>query len=182
MTMPDQKQVAPQNIILCGFMGTGKTTIGQVIAATLGWQFADTDHVIETRQGKTISQIFWQDGESTFRQLETALCLEISAWRQTVIATGGGIVLKPENREALTKAGLVVCLDASPELIAERLAGATDRPLLAGDDPIKRIRDLMAARFIAYKALHNHVDTAGQTPQQLADEIIAIWKHVGQVI
>ena len=180
--MLDQKLVAPQNIILCGFMGTGKTTVGQAIAATLGWQFADTDQVIETRQGKSVSQIFWQNGESLFRQLETALCLEICSWHQTVIATGGGIVLKPENREVLAKAGLVVCLDASPELIAERLADATDRPLLAGDDPVKRIRDLMAARFVAYGALRHHVDTTGQTPQQLADEIIAIWKRVGQVI
>src|SRR4051812_8953129 len=85
------------NIILCGFMGTGKTTIGQRVSARLDWQFIDTDQVIEARQGRLIREIFAQDGEPAFRRLESELCLELSSWRHMVIATGGGIVLNPDN-------------------------------------------------------------------------------------
>jgi shikimate kinase len=184
MIMPDQASDQPSdltsNIILCGFMGTGKTTVGRAIAAALGWQFADTDQLIESRTGKTISQIFWSDGESHFRQLESEICVELGSWQHYVVATGGGIVLRPENRDALAKAGLVICLDAPPEVIVARLADASDRPLLAGGNPVLRIRELMAARFLAYNALPHHIDTTNQTPEQLASQIILLWKRVRQ--
>lgn len=165
----------PANIILCGFMGTGKTTIGQIIAGRLGWPFVDTDQVIEERQGKTIHTIFAEQGEPFFRRLESDLCVELADWQQTVIATGGGTVVNPENRAALQRAGLVVCLDAPAEAIAARLAGVTDRPMLAGNDPVARIRDLLTLRTAAYGAIPCHVDTAGRTPEAIADEVIQLW-------
>jgi len=169
----------PANIILCGFMGTGKTTIGQIIAGRLGWSFVDTDQVIEERQGKAIRMIFAEAGEPYFRRLESDLCIELATWRQTVIATGGGTVVKPENRAALQRAGLVVCLDAPAEAIAARLAGVTDRPMLAGDDPAARIRELLAMRVSAYSAIPCHVDTAGRSPEAIADEVIQLWQQSG---
>jgi shikimate kinase len=173
--MPDSQ---PDNIILCGFMGTGKTTVGKLIAAKMGWQFVDTDQVIEARQGQTVSAIFAEAGESAFRQMESALCVEMIGWRQTVIATGGGIVLREENRANLNRAGLVVCLDAPADEIVARLSGATDRPLLAGDNPTVRIAELLAARESVYGALPCHVHTAGHAPHEIAEAIIALWKQI----
>ena len=165
----------PDNIILCGFMGTGKTTVGRLITARQHWRFVDTDRIIEQRQGKSISAIFADEGESAFRRLESALCRELRGWQHMVIATGGGIVLDPANRENLVEAGLVVCLEAPPEEIAARLVHVTDRPLLAGPDPISRIKELLAARASAYGALPYHIDTAERPAQAVADEIVALW-------
>ncbi|MCC7451854.1 MAG: shikimate kinase [Anaerolineae bacterium] len=169
----------PANIILCGFMGTGKTTIGQIIAKRLGWPFVDTDQVIEERQGKAIRMIFAEEGEPFFRRLESDLCMELATWRQTVIATGGGIVVNPDNRAALQRAGLVVCLDAPAEEIAARLAGVTDRPMLAGGDPAARIRELLTARTSAYGTIPCHVDTAGRSPEAITEAIIQLWQRSG---
>lgn len=164
------------NIILCGFMGTGKSTVARIIAERLGWAFEDTDRAIEARQGKTISAIFAESGEAAFRAMERALCEEIPNWRHVVIATGGGIVLDPANRANLVRAGLVVCLHASPAEIAARLVGKTNRPLLAVPDPEKRIAELLAARAEAYGALPHHLDTHGATPAIIAERVIALWR------
>jgi shikimate kinase len=156
-------------------MGTGKTTIGRIIAARLGWQFADTDALIEQRQGKSIRDIFAQDGEEAFRQLETELCRELVDWQEHAIATGGGIVLRAENRALLQRAGLVVCLEAPAEEIYRRLQHATNRPLLQADDPQQRIRDLLAERAEAYGALPLHIGTIGMRPGETASMIIRLW-------
>jgi shikimate kinase len=161
-------------------MGTGKTTIGQRVASRLGWPFADTDHVIESRQKRSIREIFAQDGETAFRNLEAELCREVITWRRTVLATGGGIILNPANREALASAGLVICLEAPAHEIVARLHGASDRPLLAGADPEVRITELLAARAEAYAALPHHLDTTGSTPDQLAQAVIALWNRERQ--
>jgi len=170
-----------QNIILCGFMGTGKSTVGQLLASRLGWRFADTDKVIESRQGRTIPQIFTQAGEPAFRELERALCQEIIDWHKTVIATGGGVPVNPENRAALLEAGLVICLDAPPAEIARRLTAEAqpDRPMLASADadPTARVTELMAIRKAAYDALPNHINTGGVTPNQIVELIISQWKR-----
>ena len=170
----------PENIILCGFMGTGKTTVGRIVAAMLGWRFWDTDAQIEAQLGRPISQIFAEDGEAYFRRWESAICQELARRRHEVIGAGGGIVLNPANREALSRAGLVICLDAPADEIAARLAGMTDRPLLAGPDPAKRIAELLAARAEAYGALSHHIDTAGCSPEEVAEAILALWgRHDG---
>jgi shikimate kinase len=165
----------PENIILCGFMGTGKTTVGRIVAARLGWRFWDTDSLIEAQLGRPISQIFAEDGETFFRRWESSICQELAWGRHEVIGTGGGIVLNPANREALNRAGLVICLDAPADAIAARLAGMTDRPLLAGPDPAKRIAELLAARAEAYSALPHHIGTAGRSPEAVAEAILALW-------
>src|SRR5215471_6848388 len=94
------------NIVLVGFMGTGKTTVGKLVAERLSWRFADTDKLIEARAERAIPDIFLQDGEPTFRKLESQVCAEVSLWRHTVIATGGGVWMNPTNREKLGASGL----------------------------------------------------------------------------
>ncbi len=158
-------------------MGTGKTTIGRIVAAQLGWEFVDTDQVIEARQGRSVRKIFAQDGEPIFRRLESELCRELATWTHKVIATGGGIVLNGDNRVALQQAGLVVCLDAPAQEIAARLAEDKDRPLLAGADPTARISELMAKRSDAYAAIPCHVNTAGSAPEQIAETVITLWRR-----
>lgn len=167
----------PGTIILCGFMGTGKTTVGRFVAARLGWRFVDTDRLIEQRAGQSVADIFANEGEAAFRARERELCAEISSWRRVIVATGGGIVLDPANRDALVRAGLAVCLDAPAEEIARRLKHSRTRPLLAGPDRLTRIRDLMASRADAYAALPFRVNVAGREVEDIAAEIIALWRN-----
>jgi shikimate kinase len=170
-----------RNIILCGFMGTGKTTIGKLVAARIGWQFADTDQVIEARCGKRVSAIFAEDGEAAFRQMERDLCAEIAAhWRYHVIATGGGMVLEAANREALARAGCLICLDLPAEQLARRLAGKTDRPLLANPpngDLTAHIEALLAARAEAYRAVPHHIETAQLSPYGVSEAVLNVWRR-----
>ncbi len=172
MTTPDK---LPDNIILCGFMGTGKTTVGQILASRLGWQFADTDQMIEQRAGKTVSAIFEHNGEAAFRTMESAVAADLLHFHNTVIATGGGMVLRPENCHYLEQAGFVVCLDAPITEIAQRLATMQDRPLLGQADLLTRITELMAARAPAYAQIQQHVDSAGQSPLEVAEAILALY-------
>jgi shikimate kinase len=166
--------ITPDNVILCGFMGTGKTTVGKIVASRLKWRFADTDHLIERKQGRTISAIFAEDGEPAFRKLESEMVATLRHVRCMVIATGGGILLNPDNRDALQRSGLVICLDAPAEEIVARLAAHTDRPLLAAPDPKSRVAELMAARTAAYAAIKHHVNTAGKTPEQIAQAVLSL--------
>ena len=168
----------PKNIILCGFMGTGKSSVGRILAERLGWQFVDTDALIEQREGRTVSAIFAGDGEAKFRDLESALAAELMNYHHTVIATGGGIVLKAENRASMDRAGLVICLDAPADEIVKRLAQFTDRPLLAGANPAARVAELLAQRKTAYGAIQQHVDTSDRSPEQVADTILTLWHTV----
>jgi shikimate kinase len=165
------------NIILCGFMGTGKTTVGRLIAAQLGWRFADTDRLIEQRTGQSVATIFADQGEAAFRAREQQLCQEIGGWRRVVVATGGGIVLDPANREALIGAGLAVCLEAPAEEIARRLEQSRTRPLLAGPDRLTRIRNLLESRADAYAALPYRVTVTGREAGDVAAEIIRLWRN-----
>ncbi|MFQ3536017.1 MAG: shikimate kinase [Aggregatilineales bacterium] len=170
-----------RNIILCGFMGTGKTTVGKLVAARLGWQFADTDQVIEERCGKPVSAIFAEDGEAAFRAMERELCNQIAAsWRGYVIATGGGMVLDAANRQQLMRAGCLICLDLPAEHLARRLAGKTDRPLLAdppNGDLTAHIQALLAARAESYRAVPHHINTTGLSPYSVSEAILEIWRR-----
>lgn len=167
----------PDNIILVGFMGTGKTTVGKLVAARLGWRFADTDQVIERRVGKSVHDIFAIQGEPAFRQMEAALCAEISTWRRSVIATGGGILLDPMNYERLNSAGLVICLTASLEQIAARLEYDANRPLLNGADRVQRLNELLSARAALYNSVPHQVETSGQTPYAVSDSVLHLWQR-----
>ena len=125
-----------RNIVLTGFMGTGKTAVGRAVGRILGREFVDMDELIAARAGKPIPRIFAEDGEEAFRRMERALCRELSARDGLVIATGGGALVDPENRALMMKSGIVVCLTASRDEIVRRLSGtdASARPLLE-DDP-----------------------------------------------
>ncbi len=161
-----------RNIVITGFMGTGKTTVGRLVADRLGRSFVDTDDEIARRAGKSIREIFEQQGESYFRHCERRLCRFLAAQRGLVIATGGGMLVDESNRRVMLASGLVVCLNASPEVIRARLEReASERPLLRGD-----WQALLAQRAAAYAAIPHQVDTADKTPQRVADEIIALWQ------
>jgi shikimate kinase len=163
-------------IILVGFMGTGKSTVGRLVAERLGWRFTDTDQVIEGRAGKPVREIFTQDGEAAFRALEADVCEELRMWRNTVIATGGGILLAPENRTRLFRAGLVICLSAPAEQIARRLAHDSDRPLLAGADRLQKMQELLGARQAVYALAPYRIETSGMTPFAVSERVIQLWR------
>lgn len=162
------------NIILTGFMGTGKTTVGRLLAAQLGRPFVDTDDLIVERDGRSVADIFNEDGETRFRELEAEVAAELAGRRGLVVATGGRLMLDPANAAALGATGPVFCLAAEPAAILERVAaGGEPRPLLAVDDPERRVMALLQRRAAAY-ARFRTVDTDGQSPQQIAATVAAL--------
>lgn len=168
--------MAKRNIVLVGFMGTGKTTVGRLLAEQTGMPLIDMDTLIEERAGKTISDIFAEEGESHFRTLERELVQELATRERQVISTGGGIILNPDNIADFEKTGLVVCLLASAETILERLRHDTSRPLLAGDKASKIIQ-LLETRKPLYEAIEHMIDTTGRpSPQPTATEIIKLYE------
>ena len=163
------------NLILTGFMGTGKTTVGREVARRLGWPFVDMDAEIEARAGKSIPRIFAEEGEAAFREMESSLCRELSRRSGWVIATGGGALIDPDNREVVQASGTVVCLTCDVEGILERLRRKPQgRPLLAVDDPRAEIEHLLAARQEAYAAIPWQVDTTGLSVAQIAGRVLAL--------
>lgn len=167
------------NIILTGFMGTGKTVVGQAVAEQLGRWFIDMDQVIERRAGRPISAIFAEQGEMAFRLMEAELCQELAGERNLVIATGGGALVPEANRQALERSGVLICLTAPVDVILDRLQHATDRPLLAGSDRRERIEALLAQRAAAYAAIPHHIDTAGLAVDEVAEQVIRIARRAG---
>ncbi len=162
-----------ENIILVGFMGCGKTTIGKKLAKAFGYEFLDTDAMIEEQQGKRISDIFAQEGEEAFRQMETELLMQLR--REAVgkiIATGGGMPMREENRRLLREVGTVVFLEAEFDTILERLQNDTTRPLAEGEDREKRLRPLYELRYPLYKeAAEVCVDTEGKSFYAIIQEL-----------
>ncbi|MFA6174395.1 MAG: shikimate kinase [Kiritimatiellales bacterium] len=163
-----------QNIILIGFMGTGKTVTGRVLAERTGMELVDMDSLIEKRQGKTIPEIFAADGEPAFRAMERELVKELSKCRGLIISTGGGIVLNPDNIADFEKSGLTVCLLASPETVFQRLEKDTTRPLLSGDKK-GQIEALLTRRKPLYDTIAHVVNTDGLTAEQTADRILELY-------
>jgi shikimate kinase len=140
-----------QNIVLIGFMGTGKTTIGKIASERLGLEFADTDDLVVEQVGEPIPQIFERIGEDGFRKLETGVLRGLAGQGGKIIATGGGIVTLPENIGLLKKLGFVVWLSATVETIFARVSLNRDRPLLYTDDPLQTITDMLAEREPLYR-------------------------------
>ena len=163
------------NIILTGFMGTGKSSVGRLLAARLGFTFVDTDAVIENRCGQAIHEIFRDRGEPAFRAMEAALAEELGAGDRQVIATGGRMMLDSANAAALSRHGRVFCLWATPEEILDRLSGTGTavRPLLEGSDPEARIRALFEERRAGY-AQFIPVTTSGKTLFAVVEALLAI--------
>ena len=141
-----------QNIVLIGFMGSGKSSVGRLIAGRLGFQFVDTDALIVERAGMEIPEIFERDGEAHFRDLETAVLESLAHRDRCVIATGGGVVLRERNRELLEELGFVVLLTASEDVIFERVSRNAKRPLLQTPNPRETVSTMLAARLPAYEA------------------------------
>lgn len=160
------------NIALIGFMGTGKSSVGQLVAAQLHFTFLDTDHVIEARAGKTISDIFAQDGEPAFRALEKKIVDELVTRKKTVISTGGGLPANPENFASLKTHSLIVCLWASPEKIWERVRSQSHRPLLNEADPLAKIRRLLAEREPYYRQADVLLNTEMRALKDVAQQVI----------
>lgn len=160
------------NLALIGFMGTGKSIIGRILAGKLGYEFIDTDLAIETDYGKKISQIFAEEGEPIFRSLENKLARELGRIDRKVIATGGGWVLNSENLRLSRKNGFIISLTAQPEMIYRRVKDETHRPLLADADPLGKIIQILSEREKLYRDADLVVDTSQGTPEQLAEQII----------
>ena len=140
-----------KNIALVGFMGTGKSTVGQLVAGMLGFRFVDTDEMIEGMAGRKIADIFTADGEARFRELERAVVHDLEQYSNSVISTGGGLVTTPENLASLKKHALVVCLWCSAETIFKRVGHQSHRPLLRVENPLQRIQTLLQERAPHYR-------------------------------
>lgn len=160
------------NVILVGMMGSGKTTVGRLLAERTGREFIDLDALIESRVGKRIVEIFSDVGEEGFRDLETETLQDIAGATHAVIATGGGMVIRPENRRLLQKLGLVVWLDAPPDALLKRIGGDESRPMLHGQNPLKRMERLLSERRGFYADASNiHLDTTELTPDEIAARV-----------
>jgi len=163
-----------KNIYLVGFMGTGKTVTGKVLADKLKREFVEVDELIEQAQGKPITDIFAQEGEAHFRALEKKALKELSLKQGLVVSCGGGLICNEDNLKLLKETGWVFCLKASPGTIYERTKKYAHRPLLNVKDPLKKIEELLKQRASYYSRAHYSIDTEKVKPSVVADKIIAI--------
>lgn len=157
-----------RNIVLVGFMGTGKSSVGRCLSKALNMTFTDMDDRIVERAGKPVSRIFAEEGEHAFRALEREVASELSRQSGLVIATGGGVVLNPANIRDFSATGFVVCLTATPETIIARLKDDTTRPLLRDGNKLESIRALLMARQPLYDAIPMQVRTSSLSPDAVA--------------
>ncbi len=163
---------------LVGMMGSGKTTVGQLIASSAGVEFRDTGAEVERRAGMTISDLWAEGGEVSFRSLEAEVVVDSARMESAVIAAGGEAVTDPSSRAVISSSGTVVWLRAQPGELVDRLTGQTGRPLLdSADDLEGTLRDLAIRRSGNYRSLADHtVDVDGRSPAELATTIEALWK------
>lgn len=161
-----------RNLALIGFMGTGKSTVGRLVADQLRFELLDTDTLIETQAGKTITDIFRDDGETAFRELERATVRVLAARCKTVIATGGGLPVFFDNLAVLKTYALTVCLWASPEAIYERVRHHGHRPLLQDADPLGKIRSLLAKREPFYRQADVLINTEQRSAREVATQVL----------
>lgn len=162
-------------IFLIGPMGAGKSTIGRLLAAELNFQFKDSDRVIEEKTGADIPWIFDMEGEEGFRERETQALTELAGEKQMVVATGGGIILRQQNREIMKQSGIVCYLTASIDQLVERTARDKKRPLLQVEDPRQKIIDLLAYREPFYLDAADHVvNTDRRSPKAVAQDIVQL--------
>lgn len=167
-----------RNIVLVGFMGSGKTTVGKLIAEKTGMTLLDMDSIIADRAGKTINEIFAGEGEAHFRALERSLAQELAATEGNIISTGGGIVLNARNITDFEETGLVVCLLVDAETVLDRVKHDSSRPLLAGDKEAKIIQ-LLESRKTLYESIAHKIETSGRpSPEPTAQEIIDLYHSI----
>ncbi len=160
------------NLYLIGMSGSGKTTVGSLLAQQLGYGYLDTDEVIVKATGRTINQLFATEGEAAFRQLESEVLAQVCAYTKLSVATGGGIVLRRENWSYLHH-GLIVWLDVPVEILSSRLAADTTRPLLQDPDRILKMRSLLEQRQSLYAQADLRITvSADETPEQIATQVM----------
>ncbi|MFH5182991.1 shikimate kinase [Paenibacillus sp. TAB 01] len=159
------------NIVLIGFMGTGKSTVGRMLSERLGWTFTDTDILIERQQGTTISEIFRLHGEAAFRKIESETIEAVLQGERQVVSTGGGAVLAEQNRRNMLEGGLVVALSATAETIIERVSQDQTRPLVQGDVS-ERVHTLLETRKHAYDFAELRIDTSELSVEQIVQKIV----------
>ncbi len=170
-------QAARPNLVLVGFMGTGKSAVGRRAARKLDLDFVDMDDLIENRVGKPISELFREEGEVGFRARERALVEELAGEAGRVIATGGGVVLDPRNLLDFERGGVVVCLLAGVETILRRVAAQDHRPLLEQGDKRARVGALLEQRRPLYQAIRHRVDTDHNVLERTVAAVVAIYRH-----
>jgi shikimate kinase len=168
------------NIALIGFMGSGKSSVGRMLAAQLKFEFMDTDDLIERRAGRTITEIFDRDGEARFRQFERELVEQMVSWRRKVISTGGGLGASQENLISLKHHSLVVCLWASPEQIWRRVSRQSHRPLLHDPDPLMKIQTLLAIRRPFYVQADVLISSDNRSVREVTSHILHEFRLVRQ--
>jgi shikimate kinase len=160
-----------KNIILTGIPGVGKTSVGKQLARDLGYAFVDTDLLIETDQRMDIPSIFSKQGEPFFRDVEARIIRQVLENENQVISTGGGAVIRDENRSAFKKSSMVICLMADPEIIYERIKHETHRPLLRTQDPKRTIKELLESREKFYRQADLIIDTSEKSVDEAVKEI-----------
>jgi shikimate kinase len=164
------------NIVILGFMATGKTSVAKELSNRLGMKYISTDELIEKEEKRTIPQIFKEYGEPYFRKLERKVVKQISKIDNLVIDTGGGVVLNEDNIKDLRKNGILFCLKANPEIILRRTQKDSYRPLLRTNDKLSRIEELLQERQPYYNKIENSIDTSNMTIQRVVEKIIRILK------
>jgi shikimate kinase len=165
-----------KNIILTGFMGTGKTAVGKELSRLLNMRLVDVDSEIEQNSKMKITDIFNNFGEPYFRDAEAEMIRKVARTKNTVISTGGGAVLREENMQVLRETGVIFCLYADPETIISRTKSSKDRPLLNVEDPLAKIKELLRTRMPFYEKAGIVIDTNGKTPLEVAEEIVEIFR------
>lgn len=164
-----------EHIFLIGFMGAGKTTVSWKLGERSGVEVLDTDQMLVEQEGKSISRIFEEDGETYFRDRETELLKTLQGRKPAVISCGGGVPLREENGLLMKQCGKVVWLNATPETIYERVKNSTDRPLLNGNMNVPYIRSMMESRREAYASCASHIiDTDGRSFAEIVEEILSL--------
>lgn len=161
------------NLYLVGMMGAGKSAVGRPLAARLGYRFVDADSAIEAVANQPVEAIFDAEGEAGFRSLETAVLGQLASWHSLVVATGGGVVTRPENWGHMQQ-GVVIWLDAPRDRLLQRLAAdPTPRPLLHGDNPAARLDALLAQRLPLYSQADLRISQEQQTPAEVAALVLS---------
>jgi shikimate kinase len=162
------------NVVLIGLSGSGKTTVGRLLAKRLGWRFVDTDREIQHEQGQSVQAIFREHGEPSFRAIEAAMVARVCGRTHQVIATGGGSPVAEANRERMLDGNLVIFLECAPSTLANRLTRSIarePRPMLEDRDLAERLAELGEQRDAAYRCAHHVVQTDHRTPREVADVI-----------
>lgn len=166
-----------KNIVLIGFMGSGKSIISKRLANMLNRQLLSTDDLIVQQEGRSVNRIFEESGEGYFRQMERKVVEGVAEKQSVVIDCGGGVVLNPENITDLKRRGILIYLSASPECIYENIKDKDDRPLLNVQDPLARIRKLLKERRALYEQADYIIMTDNKTADEVCEEVIRILSH-----